>query len=202
MRINNVSNQQCYNQSFKSLILTDNAKKHMSNLSEERKEELEQISNRLEKSKYWDLKVDVIEVGSKPFTCTFINKQNPKNVHQYGLNPYKRIGNQVKVFSVIDDKSERLETLTFPNETSARAMINMRLDEVEQKRHGKYRNFYMDQIKRWEQRVNFLEEAYAYMDKKGLIKDDVEISRFEEPSESPSHIDFIVDDLKEKVGVQ
>lgn len=183
-----------YNQTFKSLILTDRAKDLISCQSKEDQEEIERMSERLENSKYWDLEVDGLGSCNERLCCRFVNKQNPDNVHQYGLFPYKRIGKTVMVSSIIDDKTERLELLTFPNEASARAMINMNLNEVEQRRAKKYEDNPLSNLKRWEQRVNFLDEAYECMDKKWLICDEIETDKIR------PHIDFVIDDLKEKMG--
>ena len=157
--------------SFGTLRTGDKANALIENQSPEVQREVKEIEKKLQKSKYWDMDLDAINGEEYNFYYTFINKKDDKNVHVLGIRPYKIVGNKVKVRSIVDHKTDRIEELTFPDSKKAQELMELEEDIINKvKEERKNGTPPIVKLRRAVRQLELLDQAYAYMDKKGLIK--------------------------------
>lgn len=159
-------------QSFGNMIVNKKAEELIECQPDKEKAEIRQMQKELEDSKYWDLKLETVDGGGIfNFYYTLVNKKDPTNVHILGIHPYKIEGYKVKVRSIVAPKTDRIEELTFPNKEKAQKLIALQDDIISNAKEERKRDTRpVVKLRRAFEQLKLLDEAYGYMDKKGLIQ--------------------------------
>ena len=167
MQVNNISNKN--NTSFGKLTLTKDARAIVSKMNEPDKKEFMTIARSISDTVHWNLRLKADTLNTDKFSCSFVNKHNPKDIFPGGYWIYNINGNRVSIASLSTKGKTRYEDLIFPNEERVKSMINMDNEHTSIILSRKEDNPILSRIKRLAQQLRFLDEAYEYK-----IKNDVQ----------------------------
>ena len=178
MRINaidcNYSANIYNNPRFAALIKDSSALSVINKMSESDKLELKQIEKRIDRTKYWDMKLSSIGDNFKEFKFCFINKKNNNSIITDGIYPYDQKGNVIKFYSIVygpeNTSINTVETLKFKTEKRAEELFDKYQQNALYSRNRGYNITPIESIKMKEVELNMLEEASETTQGKRKIK--------------------------------
>ena len=166
MQVNNTLNTN--NTSFRNLTLTRDARVIVNKMTEPERKEFKKIAKSISDTMHWNLKLKADELNKDRFSCSFVNKHNPKDIFPGGYWIYDINENRVSIASLSTKGKTRYEDLVFPNEERVEAMMDM------DKKHtsailSNSTGGILSRIKQLAEQIRFLDEAYEYKMKNNAL---------------------------------
>lgn len=163
--------------SFKHLIIKRSAKNVIKNFSEVETLKLNQLTKRIENTKYWDLEIKQL-AHDKAFYFDFCKKKFlfSKKFLTCFVHPYKVENNVLYVYGgdpIGDNEADNYDTLIFPSAERAREIY----DREEQRTkdlygiNNKYKELtLLDELEHAVSTIEYLDESYKYMSDIGMLE--------------------------------
>ena len=132
--------------SFKSLVLSESTKEHLSRADSDTKNKVNEIQERLDNTEKWDLYVDFVNSNLIP---SFVKKDDDKTKYQ-SLDPKyvdgKEIGAEMKILKDGAEPEDGVAIVGFESYKNARE-ANTRMNELENEcRHQNDGYFYLGSV--------------------------------------------------------
>lgn len=165
MNIQSINSNMCTSNklNFNGIVLENSARAVIDNLSKADKSKFNKISKRISNTQYWDLALSSVGAKTDSLVCSFVNKFNKNDVHNFYIVPISRNGSKVTIKSAVLNGEDIVKEIEFKNPNRAQAMVDMSNKFLETGNESDWNVPLIKKIDHWAKKVQFMDEAYLDM---------------------------------------
>ena len=164
MQVNAINSSTNNRTVFRKLIIDKSVAEHIHTMPERDQAELSEITKRLSKTKFWDLKVYSVYNNLKNLSFNFIAKSHNNRIISDSIFPYDKSNKNIQIYSIVygDENSSKnvIETLKFKTKKRADELYKQYTDSIQYLQSRNFNVSPIELIKNKEIQINMLEEAY------------------------------------------